>query len=163
MEGVENINSVNAGGISTTSTESQGTLNNPQQQTTADLKLQSMQAQNTTTTTAISNLASGQNDTEKKNHVFCYVVELTCIFSITTIKGVKMIKVVCETEEIVNKVMTKTIMVNNQIKFSKIESFTQNLPDLQFDFKIKIWDIPLDIEKDLFEQHLRSLGQKNGR
>ncbi|GBB84081.1 hypothetical protein RclHR1_10700009 [Rhizophagus clarus] len=64
MEGVENINSVNAGGISTTSTESQGTLNNPQQQTTADLKLQSMQAQNTTTTTAISSQQNKMNKTQ---------------------------------------------------------------------------------------------------
>ncbi|GBC04218.1 hypothetical protein RclHR1_05580003 [Rhizophagus clarus] len=55
--------------------------------------------------------------------------------------------------------MAKTIVIDNPTKFSKIESFTQNQPDLQSDFEIKIWNVPLDIEKDLFEQHLRSLGQ----
>ncbi|GBB87208.1 hypothetical protein RclHR1_13650002 [Rhizophagus clarus] len=128
MEGVENINSVNTGGTSTVSTESQ-------------------------------DLAPGQNDTEKKNHMFRHVVGLTHIFSTTTIKGVKMIKVVCKTEDAANKVMAKTIVVDNLTKFSKIESFTQNQPDLQSNFENKIWNVLLDIEKDLFEQHLLSLGQ----
>ncbi|GET04236.1 hypothetical protein GLOIN_2v1778859 [Rhizophagus clarus] len=44
-----------------------------------------------------------------------------------------MIKVVCETKDAANKVMAKTIVVNNPTKFN--------------------------IEKDLFKQHLRSLGQ----
>ncbi|GES81401.1 hypothetical protein GLOIN_2v1769705 [Rhizophagus clarus] len=187
MEGVENINSVNIGGTSTASTESQGTLNNLQQQTTAGLEASiHAQAHTATFTTATFSqqndtnktqpywtvigksqkitllfpldLASSQNDTEKKNHVFSHVVRLICIFSTTTIKGVKMIKVICETEDAANKVMAKTIMVNNPTKFSKMESFTQNQPDLQSDFEIKIWNVSLDIEKDLFEQHLRSLG-----
>ncbi|GES75880.1 hypothetical protein GLOIN_2v1778859 [Rhizophagus clarus] len=188
MEEVENINSVNTGGTSTASTESQGTLNNSQQETNAGLEASiHTQAQIATTTTATSNqqnemnkiqsrwivigksqkitlffpldLPPGQKDTEKKNYVFRYVVVLTRIFSTTTIKGVKMIKVGCETEDAANKVMAKTIVVNNLTKFSKMESFTQNQPNLQSDFEIKIWDIPLDIEKDLFEQHLRSLDQ----
>ncbi|GBB99290.1 hypothetical protein RclHR1_34720002 [Rhizophagus clarus] len=70
-----------------------------------------------------------------------------------------MIKVVCETEDAANKVMAKTIVVDNPTKFSKMELFTQNQPNLQSDFEIKIWDVLLDIEKDLFEQHLRSLSQ----
>ncbi|GBB95975.1 hypothetical protein RclHR1_26550001 [Rhizophagus clarus] len=167
MEGVENINSVNTGSTSTASTESQGTLDNLQQQTTARLETSiHAQAHTATTTTVTSSqqndtnktqpcctvigksqkitllfpldLVSGQNNTEKKNHVFCHVVGLTRIFSTTTIEGVKIIKVVCETEDSANKVMAKTIMVNNPTKFSKMESFTQNQPNLQSDFEIKI-------------------------
>ncbi|GBC07045.1 hypothetical protein RclHR1_07200003 [Rhizophagus clarus] len=147
MEGVENINSVNTGGTSTASTESQGTLNNLQQQTTARFEASiHAQAHTITTTTVTSSqqndtnktqscwtvigksqkitlffpldLVSGQNNTEKKNHVFCHVVELTRIFSTITIKGVKMIKVVCETEDAANKVMAKTIVIDNPTKFN---------------------------------------------
>ncbi|GES84705.1 hypothetical protein GLOIN_2v1778859 [Rhizophagus clarus] len=129
MEGVENINSVNTEGTSTASTE----------ELYAGLEASiHAQAQTATTTTVTSNLVLGQNDTEKKNHAFCHIVGLAHIFLTTTIKGVKIIKVVCETEDATNKVMTKPIMVNNSTKFSNIESFTQNQSNLESDFEIKI-------------------------
>ncbi|GES96559.1 hypothetical protein GLOIN_2v1778859 [Rhizophagus clarus] len=128
IEGVENINSINTGGTSTASTESQGTLNNSQPQSTAGLEASiHAQAHTATTITAISNLALSQNNTEKKNPVFHHVVGLTRIFSTTTIKGIKMIKVVCETENTANKVMAKTIVVNNSTKFMLVTFANKDL------------------------------------
>ncbi|GES83362.1 hypothetical protein GLOIN_2v1778859 [Rhizophagus clarus] len=143
--------------------ESQGTLNNLQQQTTAGLEASiHAQAQTATTTTTTSSQQNDINKIQLRWIVIGKSQKITIFFPLDLALGqndVKIIKVVCETEDAANKIMAKTIVINNPTKFSKMESFTQNQPDLQSDFKIKIWDIPLDIEKDLFEQDLHSLSQ----
>ncbi|PKK61784.1 hypothetical protein RhiirC2_791292 [Rhizophagus irregularis] len=78
-------------------------------------------------------------------------------YVVTTIKGIKVIKATYESEESAQKVLERQIIEGNKVRFCKIEGINQ-AQDNQQSYKIRIWDVPLDIEKDIFEQHLRSIG-----
>ncbi|PKY52451.1 hypothetical protein RhiirA4_496668 [Rhizophagus irregularis] len=101
----------------------------------------------------------GQNPTEKKNHVYQIISDVPGLrtYVVTTIKGIKVIKATYDSEESAQKVLEHQIIEGNKIRFSKIEGINQ-VQDNQQSYEIRIWDVPLDIEKDIFEQHLRSIG-----
>ncbi|PKY25513.1 hypothetical protein RhiirB3_511140 [Rhizophagus irregularis] len=72
-------------------------------------------------------------------------------------RGIKVIKATYESEESAQKVLERQIIEGNKVRFCKIEGINQ-AQDNQQSYEIRIWDVPLDIEKDIFEQHLRSIG-----
>jgi hypothetical protein len=78
-------------------------------------------------------------------------------YVVTTIKGIKVIKVAYDSEESAQKVLECQIIEGNSIKFSKIDGINQ-IQDNQQSYEIHIWDVLLDIKKDIFEQYLRSIG-----
>ncbi|PKC56546.1 hypothetical protein RhiirA1_473847 [Rhizophagus irregularis] len=101
----------------------------------------------------------GQNPTEKKNYVYRIISDVPGLktYVVTTIKGIKVIKATYESEESAQKVLERQIIEGNKVRFCKIEGINQ-AQDNQQSYEICIWDVPLDIEKDIFEQHLCSIG-----
>ncbi|PKY62119.1 hypothetical protein RhiirA4_488034, partial [Rhizophagus irregularis] len=105
----------------------------------------------------------GQNPTEKKNHAYRIISDVPGLrtYVVTTIKGIKVIKVTYESEESAQKVAGRQIVEGNNTRFSKIDGINQT-KDNQQSYEIRIWDVPLDIEKDIFEQYLHSIGNVKG-
>ncbi|PKC03798.1 hypothetical protein RhiirA5_423232 [Rhizophagus irregularis] len=101
----------------------------------------------------------GQNPTEKKNYVYQIISDVPGLrtYVVTTIKGIKVIKATYESEQSAQKVLERQIIEGNKVRFCKIEGINQ-AQDNQQSYEICIWDVPLDIEKDIFEQHLCSIG-----
>ncbi|PKK60256.1 hypothetical protein RhiirC2_793601, partial [Rhizophagus irregularis] len=102
----------------------------------------------------------GQNPTEKKNHAYRQISDVSGLKSyvIATMKGIKVVKATYETEEQAVKVTQREIVKNNPTRFGKLDGISQS-QDNQSQYELRIWDVPLDIEKDLFEQYLHTVGK----
>ncbi|PKY61662.1 hypothetical protein RhiirA4_486950 [Rhizophagus irregularis] len=72
-------------------------------------------------------------------------------------QSIKVIKATYDLEELAQKVLERQIIEGNKVRFCKIEGINQ-AQDNQQSYEIRIWNVLLDIEKNIFEQHLRSIG-----
>ncbi|CAB5198550.1 unnamed protein product [Rhizophagus irregularis] len=101
----------------------------------------------------------GQNPTEKKNYVYQIISDVPGLrtYVVTTIKGIKVIKATYESEQSAQKVLERQIIEGNKVRFCKIEGINQ-AQDNQQSYEICIWDVPLDIEKDISSNTYARLG-----
>ncbi|GBC29906.2 hypothetical protein GLOIN_2v1769705 [Rhizophagus irregularis DAOM 181602=DAOM 197198] len=97
----------------------------------------------------------------KKNFVYRKISDVLGLISLapTSIKGIKVIRATYEIEAQVAEVCAKKIADDNDVRFAnKLEVINNQQHDNLNDYEIKIWDIPLDVDKQMLEVYLKSFG-----
>ncbi|EXX66364.1 hypothetical protein RirG_124510 [Rhizophagus irregularis DAOM 197198w] len=84
----------------------------------------------------------GDNIIAKKNFVYRKILDVLGLISLASIsiKGIK------------------TSNLNNDVRFAKLEVINNQQYDNFNDYEIKIWDVPLDVDKQMLEVYLKSFG-----
>ncbi|GBC27496.1 hypothetical protein GLOIN_2v1769705 [Rhizophagus irregularis DAOM 181602=DAOM 197198] len=105
----------------------------------------------------------GDNIIAKKNFVYRKILDVLGLISLapTSIKGIKVIRATYETEAQAAEVCAKKIADDNDIRFAKLEVINNQKHDNLNDYEIKIWDVPLDVDKQMLEVYLKSFGPSN--
>uniref|UniRef100_U9URH4 RRM domain-containing protein n=1 Tax=Rhizophagus irregularis (strain DAOM 181602 / DAOM 197198 / MUCL 43194) TaxID=747089 RepID=U9URH4_RHIID len=114
--------------------------------------------QNTTSKEAKKD--DGDNIIAKKNFVYRKISDVLGLISLapTSIKGIKVIRATYETEAQAAEVCAKKIADDNDVRFAKLEVINNQQHDNLNDYEIKIWDVPLDVDKQMLEVYLKSFG-----
>ncbi|EXX73853.1 hypothetical protein RirG_056580 [Rhizophagus irregularis DAOM 197198w] len=102
----------------------------------------------------------GDNIIAKKNFVYRKILDVLGLISLapTSIKGIKVIRATYETEVQAAEVCAKKIADDNDVRFAKLEGIYNQQHDNLNDYEIKIWDVPLDVDKQMLEVYLKSFG-----
>ncbi|PKY34494.1 hypothetical protein RhiirB3_454262 [Rhizophagus irregularis] len=102
----------------------------------------------------------GDNIIAKKNFVYRKISDVLGLISLapTSIKGIKVIRATYETEAQAAEVCAKKIADDNDVRFAKLEVINNQQHDNLNDYEIKIWDVPLDVDKQMLEVYLKSFG-----
>ncbi|CAB5199980.1 unnamed protein product [Rhizophagus irregularis] len=102
----------------------------------------------------------GDNIIAKKNFVYRKISDVLGLISLapTFIKGIKVIRATYETEAQAAEVCAKKIADDNDVRFAKLEVINNQQHDNLNDYEIKIWDVPLDVDKQMLEVYLKSFG-----
>ncbi|CAB5201403.1 unnamed protein product [Rhizophagus irregularis] len=102
----------------------------------------------------------GDNIIAKKNFVYRKILDVLGLISLapTSIKGIKVIRATYKTEAQAAEVCAKKIADDNDIRFAKLEVINNQKHDNLNDYEIKIWDVPLDVDKQMLEVYLKSFG-----
>ncbi|CAB5186590.1 unnamed protein product [Rhizophagus irregularis] len=83
------------------------------------------------------------------NSTFYKISDVLGLISLTptSIKGIEVIRATYETEAQAAEVCAKKIADDNNVRFAKLEVINNQQNDNLNDYEIKIWDVPLDVNK----------------
>ncbi|EXX71590.1 hypothetical protein RirG_077170 [Rhizophagus irregularis DAOM 197198w] len=92
---------------------------------------------------------SGDNIIAKKNFAYRKISDVLGLISLTptSIKGIKVIRATYEIKAQAAEVCAKKIADDNDVRFAKLEVINNQQNDNLNDYEIKIWDVPLDVNK----------------